>query len=317
MSGARWIALPMMGVLALAFAEPAQPDPKDLKPLTEPGQYDRDGKKFERGLYPGGKNDMPEAHRTAGERLARTILPLGNGKPDPQNGQVLAVAIGHSNPKRYFDEFGSFLKTKAQQGEVSSRFVLVNACQGGKLCQDWAAECRQGQLKVPRPAEVQVLFVLVTYHRANRNATQTKNPEVLTTPFEKKMLRMKEELKLILQTAVKTCPNLKLAYLGADTWRGNASLEPEVYEEAFAIQWLIADQLRGEADLAFDGPQRKVPWLAWGGYIWEANAPRDRFVGDGVHPSDKGTAFVVNRWYEALAKDSTARPWFVLKAPAR
>jgi hypothetical protein len=301
------------GLLGLTIAYAGQ-DPKQIKPLTEPGQYERDGKRHERGLYPGGKNEMPQAHRQAGERLAKTITPLAAGKPAPEKGEIVAVAIGHSNPRAYFNAMQPFLKDKASKGEVNPRFVLVNACAGGKLCQDWAAECKQsGQLKVPRPADVQVLFVLVTYHRANRQATQSKNPDVLSTPFEKKMLRMKEELKLILQTAAKTCPNLKLAYLGSDTWRGNAMLEPEAYEEGFAVKWLIEDQLRGDAELAFEGAQRKIPWLAWGGYIWEADAPRDRFVADGVHPSDKGNAFVIDRWYGTLAKDSTTRPWLLQK----
>jgi hypothetical protein len=259
---------------------------------------------------------MPEAHRQAGERLARTIQPLVDGKPSADRGEIVAVAIGHSNPRAYFTGFQSFLKDRAGKGEVNPRFTLVNACSSGKLCQDWFAECgKQGRLRVPRPEDVQVLFVLVTYHRANRQNTQARNPEALTTPFEKKMLRMKEELKLIVQTAAKTCPNLKLAYLGSDTWRGNARLEPEVYEEGFAVKWLIEDQVRGDPELAFEGPQRKAPWLAWGGYIWEADAPRDRFVGDGVHPSEKGIAFVIDRWYGVLSKDSTSRPWLLSAGP--
>jgi hypothetical protein len=102
-----------------------------------------------------------------------------------------------------------------------------------------------------------------------------------------------------------------MVFLGSDTWRGNRKLEPEAYQEGFAVKLLIESQINGDPELAFEGPNRKAPWLAWGGYIWEANAPRERFIRDGVHPSDIGKAFVVKRWYEALAGNSAARPWFL------
>ena len=59
-------------------------DPSTLKPLTGCVPYVG---KYETGLYPGGTNEMPVAHRKAGERLAATIRPLDvNGKPDEVNG---------------------------------------------------------------------------------------------------------------------------------------------------------------------------------------------------------------------------------------
>ena len=179
----------------------------------------------------------------------------------------------------------------------------------GKVCQDWAKEAREQQtLKLPE--STQVLFVLVTFHNASPSRTRQRTPEVFDMTFEQRTAAMKEDLKAIVTAAAQACPNLKLAYLGSDTWRGYGGLEPQVFEEGFAVKALIEDQIKGDPELAFRGENRKAPWLAWGGYIWEPNPPHERFVADGVHPTDVGAAFAVERWYEALSGDSTARGWF-------
>jgi len=75
-------------------AEPAF-DPATLKPFTEGALYLG---KYETGLYPGGKNEIPQAHQQAGLRVARAIRPLDPvGEPDEPNGRILAVVLGHSN----------------------------------------------------------------------------------------------------------------------------------------------------------------------------------------------------------------------------
>lgn len=57
-------------------------DPATLKPFTSGALYLG---KYETGLYPGGKNERPPAHREIGERLAATIRPLDTeGRLDDQ-----------------------------------------------------------------------------------------------------------------------------------------------------------------------------------------------------------------------------------------
>jgi len=78
-----------------ASMEPWIFDPATLQPFTEGKKY-RD--EFETGLYPGGKNEMPQAHRQAGQRIAATIRPLDvDGAADERNGRVLALVLGHSS----------------------------------------------------------------------------------------------------------------------------------------------------------------------------------------------------------------------------
>jgi len=283
----------------------------DLHPLTAPGFYEKDGKKFERSLYPGGKNEMPDDHRRAGEELAKSLVPLNEkGEPDPKNGQIVALAVGHSNCRDCFREFEKILPEKQKEGIVNPRFRLISIAKGGKQCLEWVSSLKAKD-KIVAGSQAQIVFLMTTYHGAGR-AKSGPYAEVQKMPFEKKMLQMKTDVTTVIQELTAQCPNLKMIYIGADSWRGYAGLEPEVYEEGFAYKWLIEDQIKGAPELAFKGAGRKAAWLAWGGYLWEPNPPGDRYR-DGVHASATGLPFVVNRWMERLEADPTTRPWFFLK----
>src|SRR5687768_16798625 len=91
---------------------------KDVLPLTEAGTYEKDGKKFERGLYPDGKNEIPQAHLDAGVLIAKTIAPI--------DGEIVASSIGHSNPRAYFTKFEFLLRTQIKEGKLNPKFVLKN-----------------------------------------------------------------------------------------------------------------------------------------------------------------------------------------------
>jgi hypothetical protein len=283
----------------------------NLVPLTETGSYDKNGTAYERGLYPGGAGTIPETHRKAGERIARSIVPLSSaGIPDPQGGKIVLLSEGHSNPRDYFNAFKRLLNEKKAEGGVNSRLELRNVCMGGQTTQLIVEKVKRGKLQFASP-DVQVAFLLTTSHPAYRRGMGQIPKDIAELPFPQKMQRMKQDLKQIVRAMAQACPNLKMVFLTSDVWRGNSGLEPEVYEEGFAVKWLIEDQLRGDPELAFEGKDRKAPWLAWGPYLWEPDPPRDRFVADGVHASPQGAAVVVNLWLEFLSTDSTTRPWFL------
>ena len=51
---------------------------------------------------------MPPTHQESGVRLAATIQPLDvDGKPDAAKGKILALVMGHSNCRLYFDALGA------------------------------------------------------------------------------------------------------------------------------------------------------------------------------------------------------------------
>jgi len=316
---ARWKTASVVAALVLGAVSgraartqepaPARFDPATLKPFTEITMY---LDKYQTGLYPDGKNEIPAAHRTAGERVAAAVRPLDvEGKPDPAGGRILAVVMGHSNCNMYFNALQAHLKQHA--GELNPRFEMLNAAVGGQqlpqIRQLAGPVWTQAERLLSRPGysakQVQVLFLHTTWHGAgNRGNTP---PE----PFPDEMKQMQKDLALVLGQCVKIYPNLRIACLTCDGFRHFTGFEPHVWREAFAFKWLIESQIKGEEGTAFedkDGKTRALPWLEWGPYIWD-NAWDRSFFTDGVHPAPKARDIFVNQYWKFLAADPVARPW--------
>jgi hypothetical protein len=127
------------------------------------------------------------------------------------------------------------------------------------------------------------------------------------------MQNMQRDLDKVLAYCIKRFPNSKIAYLTCDGFRHFTGFEPHVYQEAFALKWLIESQLRGNAPARPEGSLRHLPWLTWEPYIWDNTWDRSYFT-DGVHPVPKALEIFVNNYWQHLSDDSVAKPW--LFAPA-
>src|SRR5207248_577374 len=138
---------------------------------------------------------------------------------------------------------------------------------------------------------------------------------------------LQSDLEQIARNLKTNYPNIKLAYLSSRTrayTNDPATLNPEpfAYESAFAVRWMIADQLRGVANLNFD-PNKGVvvaPWLAWASYLWaDGTNPRsDKFTwlcsdvqSDFTHPSTTGRNKVAHELLAFFKTHATATPWFL------
>jgi len=100
-------------------------DPKTLRKFTDGVPY---LDKYETGLYPGAKNEIPAAHQKAGEKIAATIRPLDiAGAPDDKEGRILALVFGHSNCRMYFGELEKLLAK--QQADLHPRFQMLRTRQ--------------------------------------------------------------------------------------------------------------------------------------------------------------------------------------------
>lgn len=308
-----WLIATSPAILALGQNRPTfNPtfDLSTLRPFTEGAAY---LDTYETRLYPG-SNEIPPAHQEAGRRLAATIQPLDvGGKPDAANGKILALVMGHSNCRLYFDALGAELKKRA--GELHPRFELLNAAVGGQQLPELRAfkgpvYDRAKQLLSRggySAAQVQVLFLHTTYHGAGN--VGNKPPR----PFPQGMQSMQVDLAALLEHCVKLYPNLKIAYLTSDGLRQYTCFEPHVWQEAFAFKWLIESQIKGEEAAAFEdkpGQPRRLPWLQWGPYIWDPTWDRSYFS-DGVHPVDKARAIFVEKYWALLSSDPVARSWFM------
>lgn len=294
-------------LLLMATQDPAF-DPATLRPFTDGALYEG----HETGLYPGAANQVPDAHRRAGERLAAGLRPLDvDGKPADQ-GRILALVLGHSNCNMYFGALGTRLAANASL--LHPRFELLNAAVGGQQLPEivrlqgpvWDKAHKLTSREGYSPAQVQVLFLHTTYH-GWKNKTNAP-----AGPFPQGMQAMQADLDTVLAHVVKTYPNVRLAYLTADGFRHFTGFEPQVWREAFAVKWMIESQIRGAKGTDYDGDARRLPWLQWGPYLWDNTWPRGYFT-DGVHPARKALDIFVDKYWNFLREDPVSRAW-LLKA---
>jgi lysophospholipase L1-like esterase len=288
-----------------------RPAPERLIPLTDlgaDGRYEgQDG-----GLYGGGRNTPPDAHRQTAEAELAKIKPLNaNGEPD-ENGTIGFVSISMSNATQ---EFARFKQVADKSPLKSPKVTIVDCAQGGQAMAEWApadarpweeARRRLAAAKVS-PQQVQVAWIKL----ANKSPSGS---------LEEHGRKLERDTLAVLHNARALFPNLRIAYLGSRTYggyaNGNLNPEPYAYESAFAARWLIERQIKGDAQLALS----KSPLLLWGPYLWAEGTKgrksdslvweRSDFVGDGVHPSDSGRQKVAELLLNFLSTDPLAKTWF-------
>jgi hypothetical protein len=101
--------------------------------------------------------------------------------------------------------------------------------------------------------------------------------------------------------------------------------EPKAYWGNIAIKTLIERQIAGDPELAFEGPGKKVPYLAWGPYFW-ADGTNPRLIDSLIWPcedyrdDDTGGGFHLEqsgKWKEAqmlmnfFENDPVASKWYL------
>lgn len=316
MSPVRFFAA-LLGSLLLAGPGRAQ-DAGALVPLSELGEKEYKGEKG--GLYGEGRNEPPAAHAERVAREVARIQPLdAEGNPAP-DGKIVFLALGMSNTRREFEVF----KERAEKlPEKAPSVVIVNGALGGKDAPRWTD-----------PGAPQWKAVDESLKESGAGPLQVQAAwlkQAVAGPagygeFPKHARTLHKALGMIVQIAKKRYPNLRVVYLSSRTYAGYARTplnpEPYAYESAFAVRWLIRDQIAGKADLNFDpgAGEVKAPALVWGPYLW-ASGPQPRrgdglawkesdFDKDGTHPGDEGKRKVSDLLIAFLTKDPLARSWF-------
>ena len=288
-----------------------------LTPLTELGSQKYHG--MEGGLYPGGSNERPSEHEAAGVKMANEIRPLAsNGTVDEANGKIGFVAVGMSNTSL---EFETFLDQTDEIPQLDTAVVFVDGAQHSKASQ-FVADPNDDywtvlgeRLADASLSDEQVQIVWLKEARARTNL-----------PFPLDALLLKADLREIIELLYERFPNLKIVYLSSRTYGGYATIdlnpEPYAYQSAFAVKWLIEDQIDGDVGLNYDPEKGTVyaPWLSWGPYLWADGLAAEHegfiweqsdFSFDGTHTSPSGQAKVAGLLYHFLRTDETAVPWFL------
>lgn len=289
-----------------------------LQPLTEMTADDRyegqDG-----GLYGSGKNSPPEAHARAAAAESAKIEPLdASGKP-ASNGTIALISISMSNATQ---EFSTFKRLADSDPDKSPRVTIVDCAQGGQAMAEWVnpdappwreADRRLEAAKVS-PQQVQIAWVKL----ANKGPTGS---------LEEHGKKLQRDTQAVVQNAKARFPNLRIVYLGSRIYGGYAQSmlnpEPYAYESAFAVRWLIQDQIKGEPALNYDRERGEVrsAVLLWGPYFWgDGMTPRKEdglvwqradLANDGTHPTNSGRAKVAGMLLSFFKQDPLAKAWFV------
>lgn len=260
------------------------------------------------GLYGGGRNEPPEAHRAAHLQESAKIQPLDASGQSSADGKIGLITIGFSNTSIESEDFKRVADADPQK---SPQVIVVNGAIGGRSAVMWAWD---GAAVLP-PAEQERLdkeMDLVQMPKGVRKSSGEAKDTWPTlarrieaaglTPKQVQVVWLKHveanpkplgefpaharalqaDITAILQIARHTYPNLRVAYLSSRTfggWSGRASGSPEpyAYESGFGTRWVIQSQIQGNAQLNFDPAlgEVKAPLVLWGPYLWACgNTPR-------------------------------------------
>jgi hypothetical protein len=261
-------------------------------------------------LYGKGRNTPPPELQKAVEAELGKIVPLdADGKPSA-DGIIGLVSISMSNATQ---EFSAFKKMADADRAKSPRVTIVDCAQGGQAmaqwvdpkARPWAEADRRLKAANVSPKQVQAAWIKLA------NIAPTGD-------LERHGRKLQKDAQAVIQNAKERFPNLRVIYLGSRIYGGYSAgilnPEPYAYESAFAVRWLIRDQMKGDAS---------SPVLVWGPYLWaDGTTPRKSdgliwkrsdLAADGVHPTMSGREKVATMLLEFFKTDPLAKGWFAAK----
>ncbi|MFN7783370.1 MAG: hypothetical protein ACK5PG_11610 [Lysobacterales bacterium] len=296
--------LPVMGLLLALTATCAAQTP--LNELTT-GQYQG----FPGGLY-AASNEPPPAQATAARSALAQVVPRdATGAPEPM-GSIGLISIGMSNTSQ---EFRWFERLEDANPLRHASLVFINGAIGSHPSEFWAdpqhqawstAEARVAAAGLS-PSQVQVAWIKLA------------RGSVPDLRFPQHAMQLRDDLRAVVRNAKVRFPNLRVAWLSSRIWGGWSSNpqrnEPLSYETAFAVRWLIEDQVAGDPLLS----PVEAPVLLWGPYLWAAGAspradgldwPLSDFEPDAIHPNDAGERKAAALLSQFFNTDAIAAPWY-------
>ena len=293
-----------------AAARPDSPaNPADWRALVPLTDMTAPYKGEDGGLYGGGRNEPPAAHRAAYVKESEKIRPLDARGQPADDGRIGLITIGFSNTSIESEDFKRAADADPQK---LPRVVIVNGAIGARSAVMWAWD---GADLLPKAEQERLdrAMDVVRMPKTNRKtsagldkdtwptllkriaaaglspaqvqAVWLKHVEANPKPlgeFPAHARALQADMTAILNLARHHFPNLRVAYLSSRTfggWSGrdSGSPEPYAYESGFGTRWLVQSQIRGDPQLNYD-PARgavKAPLVLWGPYLWaRGDSPR-------------------------------------------
>ncbi len=269
------------------------------------------------GLYPGGSNQIPTAHRTAGQLAAAQVVPLDTqGQPDCDDGRIVVLNLGMSVSRQVFSAWRE--DHSDADATRNPGVILVNAAANGQTTSDWArgtsstgvdlwegARDRLAAVGASAP-QVQIAYLYMAGQR--------------TEPFPLDAQLQALELGQVVRRLHGEFPNIRIAYVSSfhTLQHKSAADDLAAFHDGFAVKWLIEDQINGAPDLNADPAQGPVvaPWLEWGPSFWSGDTTPGDHIGeaadftDGAHLSTQGRHKSADMLRDAFAASPTATVWY-------
>jgi hypothetical protein len=291
-----------------------------LTPLCDMGP-DQKYRGEEGGLYGGGANSPPATHWQAALAMATKIQPLNaEGLPSP-NGKIVLLTHGMSNTT---NESQRFIELANADTRKNPAVLVVDGAQGGVDSRQWVSgkPTRSGsnpwdrlaqriKLAGATPQQVQVVWMKHAVARVGQYGE-----------FPKHAQQLQNDMAQIVRLLKAQFPNLHLVFISSRSYGGYATTElnpePYAYESAFAVRWLIQDQINGSESLSYS--TGKAPLLLWGPYLW-ADGENGRqaddltyrhsdYRDDGTHPSETGRQKIAEQLLRFFNMNLATKSWF-------
>lgn len=220
------------------------------------------------------------------------------------------LSVGMSNASH---EFSQFIRLADADPRKSPSLVMIDAARDGADATQiavpfgdyWVDVDRRLQRCEITTPQVQVVWLKTALAHDPRH-------------FPENARLLQRALRSIVGILGTKFPRLKLVYVSSRTYGGysesDLSPEPAAYESAFAVKWLIEERINHPR------PDRSVPLVSWGPYLWaDGLTPRrdglvwerGDFEPDGVHPSLQGALKAATKLFEFFESDPSAQPWFL------
>jgi|GEM_PF-1697535 len=309
-------------IAAIAYTQNCGAPPTGLVPISDLGTGMFNG--WMGGLYPNGANAMPAAHKTAGMQMVSQVQCLNaSGNPDPINGKVVWLSIGMSNTTQETQQFIPL--ANAFPGK-NPKLTLVDGAVGAMPASTISTPGSPNYTSYWNTVNTRLSNAGVSANQVQVIWFKEANP-VGNTPVQEYYDSLVVQMKRIMNELKTRFPTIKLCYfssrISARYATSTLNPEPHAYWTGWAMKKVIADQIAGDPQLQFSGPNAKSPWLAWSVYLWSDGStpqasnpnvfwtcPTDFNTSDGTHPSTVGAQKVASLLLQFFSTDATATPWF-------
>ena len=274
------------------------------------------------GLYPDGSNTRPPDYLAKCIEHVQAIQPLNNEGEFSEDGRIVMLGIGASNPG---SEFQKFKEISEYFEPLNDQLSLINGSEpsGGiqemyNVSEDyWAYVDDILTSNGLTAAQVQVIWI------------EEENTDVGDTTFPAAAVDLVNDYLNLLQTIHVLFPNTQICYLTARAYAGYATVDaglenglkyPRDYMNGWALKWFIENVINNELGYDTNEPDAQIPLVTWGTYHWtDGSTPRedglfldcDLDVGeDGLHLTGKGELKMGNLMFNYFSTDTTAKYWF-------